>query len=63
MNIINPIIVDTHFFVLAMTYEEYEQEYAVLNMTYPGLDEFTLNDEYDQAECKLEVSMISCHQR
>ena len=58
LNIIHPISVDTHFFVLAMTYEEYDQEYAALNMTYPGLDEFTLNDEYDQAECKLVKAYI-----
>ena len=48
----NPIIVDTHFFVLCMTYEEYDNEYPELNKTYPGLAHFPLNDQYDQAERK-----------
>ena len=50
----NPIIVDTHFLVLALTYQQFDEQYEALNATYPGLDPFTLNDEYDQAECKYE---------
>ena len=49
-DIANPIIVDTHFFVLCMTYEEYDNQYPELNQTYPGLAHFPLNDQYDQAE-------------
>ena len=47
----NRIMADTHFLVLAMTYEEYEDRYATLKETYPGLHEFSLHNEYDQAEC------------
>ena len=47
----NRIMADTHLLVLAMTYKEYEDRYATLNETYPGLNEFTFNDEYEQAEC------------
>ena len=42
--------------MLAMTYEEYDEEYEALNRTYPGLQEFTLTNEYDQAECKYIVN-------
>ena len=48
----NPITVDTHFFVIPMTYQDFDDKYELLNATYPGLDLFTLNDEYDQAEGK-----------
>ena len=50
--ITNPIIVDTHFLVLAQTYQQFDEQYEALNTRYPGLDPFTLNDEYDQAERK-----------
>ena len=51
----NPIVVDTHFFVLALTYQEYDDQYEDLKALYPNLDPFTLKNEYDQAECKLVI--------
>ena len=53
--ITNPITDDAHFIVLAVTYEEYDMEYPELNATYPGLAQFTQNNEYDQAERKYVV--------
>ena len=48
----NPISVDTHCVVIAMTYQEYSNQYADLRAMYPDLKPFTLYNEYDQAECK-----------
>ena len=56
-NINHPIIVDTHFFVLAMTYQHFDDEYEALNSSYPGLKPYALNNEYDQAECKF---LLNC---
>ena len=50
--ITNPISVDTHYVLLAMTYEEYDDQYAGLRARYPGLEPFSLYNEYDAAECK-----------
>lgn len=52
MIISNPIVVDTHYFLLALTYQEYDYQYEYLKEIYPELDPYTLNNEYDQAECK-----------
>ena len=52
LRISQSIIVDTHFFVLAMTYEHFDDEFEALNSTYPELKPRSLKDEYDQAECK-----------
>ena len=48
----NQISVETHCIVSAMTYQEYDNQYADLRAKYPGLEPFTLYNEYDQAECK-----------
>ena len=49
----NPIDVDTHFLLRAMTYQQYKKEYENLSMTYRSLRNRTLAKEYDQAECEL----------
>ena len=48
----NPVTVDTHFFVRAMTYQQYEEEYDNLTALYPNLPKYTLTGEYDSAECE-----------
>ena len=50
--ITNPINVDTYFFVLALTYQQYDDQYDNMHAIYPDLHRNTLDNEYDQAECK-----------
>ena len=52
LSVNNPVAVDTHFFVRAMTYQQYEEEYDSLTALYPDLPKYTLTDEYDSAECE-----------
>ena len=59
LTISNPIVVDTYFFVLALTYQEYDDQYEDLKEIYPNLDPFTLKNEYDQAECKLIIRSLT----
>ena len=56
----NPIVVDTYYFLLALTYQEYDDQYEDLKTIYPNLDPFTLENEYDQAECKYVLHLHSC---
>ena len=48
----NPISVDTHCMLFPVTYQDFDLHYEVLKTLYPSLEPFTLNNEYDQAECK-----------
>ena len=50
--VVNPINVDVHCLVLAMTYQEYDSHYAGLSEKYPELQPFSVSNEYDEAERK-----------
>ena len=55
----HPISADTHYLVLAMTYQEYDDRYADLKAQYPSLEPFSLSNEYDEAECKHETNKMN----
>ena len=49
----NPISVDTHCTLVALTYQDFDLHYNKdLRTLYPSLESFTLRNKYDQAECK-----------
>ena len=52
----NPISVETHWILVPLTYQDFDNRYEDLRARYPNLQPFTQDNEYDQAECKLAVT-------